>query len=157
MDSHQRHKYASTDLVRFGDFALDTHTGELRRGDRVVALRPLATRGLLLLAKRAGRLVTLEELRQELWGKTVVDWRAGTHQVIRQIRRALGDDDHAMVETVTRHGYRFRVKVTPVTPVAKSRSVLSGFRFPRSRAYAAGFATPILLVVLFFLACGSIA
>ncbi len=127
------------------------HTGELTSGDRVVELRPLATRCLVLLVKRAGRLVTLDQMRRELWGKTVVDWSAGIHQVIRQIRRALEDHDHAMVETVTRHGNRFRQRVESIVPETNYRDEASA---PRRglRLYAVGFTTPIVLGGIFFLA-----
>ena len=122
--------------------------------DQIVALRPLATRCLVLLVKRAGRLVTLEQIRRELWGTTVVDWNAGIHQAIRQIRRALEDHDHAIVETVTRHGYRFRQQVESVIPMGNDRN--EAFSPPRRglRIYAAGFSTPIVLGSIFFLVCG---
>ncbi len=133
---------------------LDIHTGELRRDDQVIALRPLATRCLLLLVKRAGRLVTLDELRRELWGTTVVDYNARIHQVIRQIRGALEDHDHAMVETVTRHGYRFRQRVESAVPVAKHRDVIADQPRRGLRLYAAGFSTPIVLGGIFLSVCG---
>lgn len=140
------------DLVRFGDFLLDLQTGELRRRDQVVPLRPLATRCLVLLVSGAGRLVTTEELRQELWGATVVDWNAGIHQTIRQIRLALEDSHHTVVETVIRRGYRFGL---PVVPVTAPRRAARGSKFVNLRVYAAGFATPFLLVIGFFVWCGT--
>lgn len=100
---------AALGTVHFEPFTLDLNSGELRRNGVPVPLRPLATRILLLLAARAGRLVTKEELRHALWGETAVEWEDGLHQLVRQLRRALGDDarDPAYIETVPRRGYRF--------------------------------------------------
>ncbi len=153
----QQHKYfdrTQRELVQFGGFVLDMHTGELTSGDQIVALRPMATRCLVLLVKRAGRLVTLEQIRRELWGTTVVDWNAGIHQAIRQIRRALEDHDHAIIESVTRHGYRFRLQVESVIPMGNDRNEVFSPPRRRLRIYAAGFSTPIVLGSIFFLVCG---
>ncbi len=153
MQQSQRVEHTRNQLVCFGEFELDLQSGELRCEGEVVALRPLATRCLLLLVSRPGRLVTMEEIRRELWGAAVVEWSAGIHQAIRQIRRALEDDGHEMVETVTRHGYRFRPLVTPAgTP----RTAVSASGHRGLRGYAAGFATPIALLSLFVVWCGSL-
>lgn len=76
-------------------------------------LRPLVTRALCLLVRRRGRLVSRAELRRELWGEAILEWEPGLHQVIRQLRRALGDDarEPAYVETVPRRGYRFKARI----------------------------------------------
>lgn len=153
MRNVERHETVQSELVSFGDFELDLQSGELRRDDGIIALRPLATRCLVLLVCRAGRLVTMEEIRRELWGTTVVDWSAGIHQVVRQIRHGLGDVGHHMVETVTRHGYRFR---PPVTPVQLTPPSVSTPRQIGLRGYAAGFATPFVFVSVFLIWCGSL-
>lgn len=142
------------EFVSFGAFVLDIKTGELRRGGCLVPLRPLASKCLRLLVERAGRLVTLDELRQELWSTTVVDWRAGIHQTISQIRKALEDHDHRMVESVNRQGYRF---LQPVTPLSNSKIDVSAGRFQTTHVFAAGFVTPITLLSMFLIWCGSFA
>ena len=95
---------------RFGDFEFDGESRELRRGGRPIRLRPQAGRALSTLLRSSDHLVTREELKGASWGSTIVEWKAGLHQVIRQLRRALGDDPRhpRFIETVPTRGYRFR-------------------------------------------------
>ncbi|HWW60877.1 MAG TPA: winged helix-turn-helix domain-containing protein [Thermoanaerobaculia bacterium] len=97
-------------MIRFGPYALDPHTGELRRGGEVVPLAPQPFRLLLTLASRPGELVTREELRQRVWGdETFVDFERGLNFCVLQARTALGDDakNPAYIETLPKRGYRF--------------------------------------------------
>jgi DNA-binding winged helix-turn-helix (wHTH) protein/Tfp pilus assembly protein PilF len=101
--------------VRFDGFELHLGRGELFRDGTPIRLRPLATRLLVLLASRPGELVALREIRDQLWGDTFVDAEQGVHNLIRQIRAALGESAKAprLVETVARRGYRLRGQVEP--------------------------------------------
>src|SRR5262249_59240513 len=94
--------------LAFGPFCLDPPNARLTRGRQAVALRPKVLDVLAYLLRRAGRLVTQDELLQAVWPDTVVG-DASLKSCIRQIRRALGD--HArrpqFIETVHRRGYRF--------------------------------------------------
>ena len=117
-------------LLRFGVFELDTAQGELRRAGRRVPLQQQPFRALVLLATRAGRIVTREELRAALWGDgTHVDFDRGINFCLSQVRLALRDPARAshFVETVPRLGYRFVAEVrvvlaeapaSPATPPA---------------------------------------
>jgi TolB-like protein/Tfp pilus assembly protein PilF len=72
----------------------------------------------VLLASRAGEVVTREEIQDQLWGPdTFVDFERGLNHCIRQIRVVLGDHPGAptYIETVPRSGYRF---VAPVTVIS---------------------------------------
>lgn len=112
--------------ARFGLFELDLATGELLKGGRSLHLAPQPTRVLVLLVRRAGRLVTREELQDELWGDgTVVAYDQGLNYCIRQVREVLGDraDAPAFVETVPRRGYRF---VAPVERLGAEREGPAG-------------------------------
>lgn len=76
--------------LRFGAFELDTSAGELRqRGDLVkLAAQPLKV--LEILVRRAGEVVTRQEIRDHVWsGGTVVDFEQGLNFCIRQVREAL--------------------------------------------------------------------
>jgi len=100
----------SESRLRFGPFTLDVHAMELRKFDHRIRLRPQALTLLIHLVKRAGELVTREELRNQLWGAdTFVDFEHGLNFCIRQIRRALGESAASprFIETVPRRGYRF--------------------------------------------------
>jgi DNA-binding winged helix-turn-helix (wHTH) protein len=97
-------------LLRFGDYSLNTRSGELRRSGQVIPLEPQPVRVLATLASRPGVIVTHEELRVAVWGQTTfVNFDEGLHYCIRQVRRALEDDARAprFIETVARRGYRF--------------------------------------------------
>lgn len=89
--------------------SFDPATGEVSCGGRRTRLEPQPADLLALLAARPDRLVTHEEIREQLWrdGRHV-DQAAGVHYAVRQIRRAL--DDGAThppdIETLPRRGYR---------------------------------------------------
>src|SRR5206468_9336720 len=100
--------------LRFAPFDLDVATGELRRDGRPVMLQPQPARVLALLATQAGRLVTRDEIRAQIWGgDTFVDFEQGLNYCITQIRAALGDAAKTprFIETLQRRGYRF---ISPV-------------------------------------------
>ena len=97
-------------VVRFGDYTLDLRTCELRRRETPLKLQPQPAKVLTFLVSRAGKLVTRQELAEQVWGSdTFVDFEQGLNYAIRQIRSVLGDDaDHpCFLETVPKRGYRF--------------------------------------------------
>ena len=69
-----------------------------------------------MLLEKPGELVTREELREKIWGQTVVDFDHGLNKAINKIRDALGDsaENPRFVETVARRGYRFLADATPI-------------------------------------------
>src|SRR5947208_1485057 len=80
-------------VIRFGGFELDTASSELRKSGRTIPLRPQACRVLIVLASRAGDLVTRADLRDGIWSPDkFVDFERGLSLCIRQIRQALGDN-----------------------------------------------------------------
>ena len=99
--------------LRFAGFELDPANGVLRKDGAVIKLPPQPFKALTLLASRPDMLVTREELRQAIWGDTVVDFEHGLNTCIRQIRTALGEDGESpqIIETVPRLGYRFKPTV----------------------------------------------
>jgi len=112
-------------LLRFGVFALDLKSGELRKGGLKIKLQPQPFKVLSVLAGRAGEIVTREEFQQQIWGdETFVDFERGLNVCIQQIRAALNDnaDSPRFVETLPKRGYRFLV---PVERVAGPRVATS--------------------------------
>jgi DNA-binding winged helix-turn-helix (wHTH) protein len=74
-------------LFRFGRFELDAGTGELRKDGRALRLPPQPSKVLVLLVRRAGRIVSQDEIRHEVWGEdTFVDFEAGLHYCLTRIR-----------------------------------------------------------------------
>jgi TolB-like protein/Tfp pilus assembly protein PilF len=101
-------------LVRFGEFEIDSDACELRKSGSAVKLQPQPLKVLLLLAQRSGDVLTRAEIESAIWGDQVhVDFIGGLNFCIKQIRVAL--QDHAAhpryVETLPRQGYRFVAKV----------------------------------------------
>ena len=105
--------------LRFGVFEVDLRTGELTKRGVRVRLQQQPFQVLTSLVERPGELVTREELRDKLWGRTVVDFDHGLNKAINKIRDALGDsaENPRFVETVARRGYRFLADVTPMDGV----------------------------------------
>jgi DNA-binding response OmpR family regulator len=66
------------DVYRFGDAELDFTRCELRRGGKVVDLSALEFKLLTAFVKRSGRLLTREQLLNEVWGH-------GTHVTDRVV------------------------------------------------------------------------
>jgi DNA-binding winged helix-turn-helix (wHTH) protein/TolB-like protein len=96
---------------RFGPFEFDAGSGEVRRLDGagpVQRLPPQPARLLGLLVQRQGAVVSRDEIREQLWPDTHVDFDGSLHFCIRQVRAALGDSaaDPRYVENVPRRGYR---------------------------------------------------
>lgn len=113
--------------LRFAAFELDLASGELRKGGTPVPLQPQPLRVLVLLASRAGELVSRDEIQKQVWAnQTFVDFNQGLNYCIRQIRAALGDDADTprFVATVQRRGYRFIGEVVPAPDPADRRVML---------------------------------
>ena len=111
-------------VLRFDAFELDVRAGELRKRGTKLRLQGQPLQVLATLLKRAGDLVTREELRAEIWpADTFVDFDHSLHNAIARIREALGDsaDSPRFIETLPRRGYRFIRRVNGVhtmSPVA---------------------------------------
>lgn len=103
--------------VRFGAFALDLRSGELRKNGRTIRLPEQPCRVLAILLEHAGEVVAREELRQQLWpADTFVDFDHGLNNAIKKLRDVLDDsaENPKYVETLPKRGYRF------ICPVERS-------------------------------------
>jgi TolB-like protein/DNA-binding winged helix-turn-helix (wHTH) protein/Flp pilus assembly protein TadD len=102
--------------LRFALFEVDLRAGELTKRGVRVRLQEQPFQVLRMLLERPGELVTREELRGKIWGRTIVDFDHGLNKAINKIREALGDsaENPRFVETVSRRGYRFLADVTPI-------------------------------------------
>lgn len=118
--------------VRFDAFELDLASGELCKGNTTVRLQPQPLKVLMLLAGRAGQLVSREEIQKEVWtDDTFVDFDQGLNYCIRQIRAALCDNAETprLIETVPRRGYRFVAGLQAVSLPADRRVMLAVLPF----------------------------
>lgn len=146
--------------VRCGEVLLDVDSGEIWRDGKRRSLRPIATKALQLLVSSRGRLVTREELRRHLWGDAALEWETGLYQVIRQLRRALGDDSAArgFIVTLPGRGYRWNAPIRPRAcrpePEALPPSSTRGIRWAAAWYYLAGAASLPLLFLVYCLLAG---
>jgi DNA-binding winged helix-turn-helix (wHTH) protein/predicted ATPase len=99
----------------FDRFRFDAHTGELWTNGTQARLTPRAGAVLTLLLERAQRLVTKQELFEQVWGGSAVSDDALT-SCIQELRHALGDDARRprYIETQHRRGYRLIVSTVPM-------------------------------------------
>lgn len=118
------------EILRFADFELDRGAYELRCNGSVVRLESIPLALLFLLAGAQGRLVTRQEILEQVWGKNVfVDIESSINTAVRKLRKALRDDADSptLIVTVPTKGYRFVASVRQAArtpPDAHQRSVL---------------------------------
>ncbi len=103
-------------VFRFEGFTLDAGRRELRRGAARVDLRPKCLDLLTCLLRRAGQVVTKNELMEQVWLGVVVTDESLT-RCISDIRQALGDAEQTIIKTVPRRGYVLVSPVVSETPM----------------------------------------
>jgi DNA-binding response OmpR family regulator len=96
-------------VIRLGEIDVDIVNREVRVGPSVVRLSPLEQSLLYLLASRAGRVVTHEEILDAVWGTDFIAESNIVDRHIRSLRIKLQDDYRhpRFIETVQNKGYRF--------------------------------------------------
>lgn len=101
---------------RFGDFELDVARRELRRGNGVCRIQPKVFALIHFLVLHRTRVVEKEVLFREIWPDAFVG-TASLTRLVKEARRAVGDDgrQQRVVQTVHGVGYRF------VAPVATNQ------------------------------------
>ena len=122
--------------LSFPPFRLNLRAAQLERGDAVLALRPKAYALLHHLVAHRGELLTKDALLDSLWPGRIVT-EGGLSELIRELRRLLGDDarDPRYIETVHGRGYRFiaRTSETRSAPVV-AHQVMTATATPVGRA-----------------------
>jgi len=145
--------------IRFGVYELDRDAMELRKHGVVLRLQEQPFRVLAMLAERPGEIITREQLQEQIWGNTYVDFDQSLNKAVNRVREALNDEaaQPRYVETVPRRGYRFIAPVTelnstepPQLPPLPSSvpDVMRASPGPRKARISiiAAFATAALLV-----------
>lgn len=102
-------------IYRFNEFELDTRSFQLSRSGTPVAVEPQVLELLKYLVVNRGRLISREELFEEIWsGRIVSDSSLSNH--IKSARKAIGDNGHEQlcIKTVHGRGYQFTASITEV-------------------------------------------
>jgi pimeloyl-ACP methyl ester carboxylesterase/DNA-binding winged helix-turn-helix (wHTH) protein len=110
---------ATVDVTRylFGDIEMDLARFELRRAGQPVHVERQVFDVLAHLVANRERVVTKEELLDEVWGDRFVSESALASR-IKAARRSVGDDGtrQAVIRTVFGRGYQFVAPVTEAQP-----------------------------------------
>jgi DNA-binding winged helix-turn-helix (wHTH) protein len=94
--------------LRFGDCELVRESRVLRRSGEPISLSPKAFQLLTVLLDERPRAFAKEKLHELLWPNTFVS-DASLHNLIAELRAALGDDPRSprFIRTLHRYGYAF--------------------------------------------------
>jgi DNA-binding winged helix-turn-helix (wHTH) protein len=104
--------------IEFDGWSLNHNSGELRKADRSIRLRPQPLQVLEELLAQPGEVVSRAHLIARLWPKGIVDFDTALNSAVRRLRKVLGDDADTpkYIETIPRKGYRFVGSITPPAP-----------------------------------------
>lgn len=114
-------------LIDLGSVQVDPANESLLVAGESVPLRPKAFATLMMLVSNPLRIVTKDELLDEVWSDTVVG-DAVLKVCVRELRKALGDStkEPRFIETVHRRGYRFLVEPQQAPlPIEAPRAALT--------------------------------
>jgi TolB-like protein/DNA-binding winged helix-turn-helix (wHTH) protein len=100
--------------LRVGAWCVDPRSGQISRAGEIVRVEARTMKLLVCLAERAGEVVSIDDLLDQVWSGVVVT-PDSVYQAVASLRRLLGDDARqpAYIATVPRLGYRM---VAPVSP-----------------------------------------
>src|SRR5262244_1334103 len=92
----------------FGEWTLDTQRAELSRAGRICQLRRKVFQALGYLLAHADRVVSKQELCEQLWPQQFIS-DAALESTIKAVRQAIGDSGHdqRLIKTLYGQGYRF--------------------------------------------------
>jgi DNA-binding winged helix-turn-helix (wHTH) protein/TolB-like protein len=101
------------------DWRVDPDRNRLIGPDGPVRLTPRTMAVLLLMAERAGQVVSRDQFSEQIWHPTVVTDDA-LNRCISELRRAFGDNTRAprFIETIPKRGYRLVAPVKADAPAA---------------------------------------
>jgi TolB-like protein/DNA-binding winged helix-turn-helix (wHTH) protein len=133
--------------LRIGAWCVNPTSGQISRAGETVRIEARTMRLLLCLAERAGEVVSIDQLLDQVWSGVVVT-PDSVYQAVASLRRQLGDDakEPAYIATVPRLGYRMVATVTPWTGAIAGES--PGAQ-RRSRVLAIGAAVCLALAIAF--------
>jgi DNA-binding winged helix-turn-helix (wHTH) protein/TolB-like protein len=100
----------SHQILSFSEFTLDLRRGCLLRAQEEIKLRRKSFEVLNYLVENNRRLISKDELISAVWVETAVT-EDSLAQCLKDIRRALGDEEQQIIKTVHGRGYIFDTEV----------------------------------------------
>jgi Tol biopolymer transport system component/DNA-binding winged helix-turn-helix (wHTH) protein len=108
-----------SDRFVFGPYEVRPYSAELRKNGIRVPLAAQPFHILVFLVRNAGKIVSREQLREQVWSAgTFVDFERGLNVAISKLRQALNDSAKSprYIETVAGQGYRFVGELAEMQP-----------------------------------------
>ena len=132
--------------LRIGVWRVTPSSGQISRAGETVRVEARSMRLLLCLAERAGQVVSIDDLLEQVWAGVIVT-PDSVYQAVTSLRRQLGDDpkNPTYIATVPRLGYRMVAEVFPWVDAPSPPPRDAERRGPSS--IAAGFGVAIALVL----------
>lgn len=123
-------------IYEFEDFQINFSERTLWHNGELIPLAPKVIETLCLLVENHGRLMTKDELMEELWADSFVEERNLTQNIFT-LRKVLGEKESGkkFIETLPRRGYRFVAEVRPV----ETEEVIQVSHSKQTRITAEGF------------------
>ena len=115
--------------ARFAGFLLDTASRQLTRGGQSCPLSPKAFTLLEALLQAHPAAVSKEALYEILWPSVFVE-PGNLHNLVAEVRRALGDRKRQIVRTAQRFGYALAAAVSRDEKHSRYRLVLGQQTIP---------------------------
>ena len=104
-------------FYRLGELTVDYGRRAVESGGSLVALTPLEYRLLVELSSKSGKVLTVEELVEQLWGPSKSQSAQSLRTLVASVRQKLGDDarNPRYIFTHSRVGYRMPPSEAPGT------------------------------------------
>jgi DNA-binding winged helix-turn-helix (wHTH) protein len=138
--------------IEFDGWTLNLNSGELRKAERSIRLRPQPLQVLEELLAHPGEVVSRAHLIARLWPKGIVDFDTALNSAVRRLRKGLGDaaDTPKYIETLPRKGYRFIGSITPTSPAESTRvgAAVTSALMVRHSAFSRRLQTVMMACVL---------
>jgi len=135
------------ELYEFESFVLDVgeHTLTRTDGSKNSSLPEKAFQTLVTLVRNRGRLLTKQELIDQIWPDSFVE-ENNLDKCVHAIRHVLGEKpgEDKFVETVRKHGYRFVAHVTRLETQHQGAASLLDSEFLDERKVPKGSSQPVI-------------
>jgi DNA-binding winged helix-turn-helix (wHTH) protein len=109
-DGLQKPQPVPARYAHFGLFLADFERAELYQNGQRVKVQAKLFQALVLLLRRAGDVISREEVRRQLWPENyLINLDANVNTTINKLRQVLGDSPESplYIETIPRRGYSF--------------------------------------------------
>lgn len=118
-------------LYHFADCVLDTQRYILCRAGRRTRLRPKVFQMLMYFLTHGDRVVSKQELCEQVWSAQVVS-DAAIENCLKTLRQVIGDDGRTqhIIQTLYGHGYRFVANVTAPSTMDDGDPTVIGLPLP---------------------------